>query len=129
MKKNFIVNLKKIPRGESYENEGKNVAQISIQIPSNEKILESHWVNNPHYRVEIRLSKDARLRLGIELIRSALGEEKTDFSHLYPSGKGNVTRNLGIYLHPQSCELLVTDYDFDVIEEEIEKAEKEKSAS
>ena len=99
---------------EFYEVNDNNILKVRIQLPTGEMIDEAG------YRVEIRLSKDAMLGLGINLIRAAYSEESnTNFWHLYPSEFGNAVQNLGVYLHPSSCQLLVSENEFEILEKEL----------
>jgi hypothetical protein len=131
--KNFIVDLEKqSPEEEAIEDEGKNIARLRVRLPSGE------MVSGDDYIVEMTLTREARLVFGIELIRSAIeGPDRKSmasgetfyFMEMYNSTKGNIVPYLGVFLHPKSCQLLVCEDNFGTIEEEIEKVEKEDSAS
>jgi hypothetical protein len=96
---------------ESYEIKDENVVQLRVH-------LNGETIVNPKCRVEIRLSRDAMLGLGISLIRAGYKqtEENDNFWHLRPSERGLAVKTLGIYLHPDSCELLVTEINHGTLE-------------
>ena len=91
---------------EVFEEKEKNILKVRIQLPSGEMISDSR------YRVELRLSSDAMMGLGTELIRAAHNQNQDlNFWHLHPADKELATQILGVYLHPESCELLVAEDD------------------
>jgi len=95
---------------EAYEENDKNLLKARVQLPNGEMI------EGMGYRVEITLSKDAMLALGTSLIRAAHSEnKKLNFWHLHPSDKDLISQNFGVYLHPKSCELLISEEDFESI--------------
>jgi hypothetical protein len=95
---------------ETYEESDKNLLKIRIQLPTGE------MVEGEGYRVEIALSNDAMLALGTSLIRAAHSKNKElNFWHLHPSDKDLISQNFGVYLHPKSCELLISEKDFESI--------------
>lgn len=115
----FVINLKpRFDEIEFFDIEDKNIAKFSIQLPTGE------IVSGKKYRVYMDLSRDAKLGLGIELIRSAI-KNGTDavvgFEHFYPIDKDLASRYFGIYLHPESCELLLSDEEFGTLENLLEK--------
>lgn len=133
MEKNFIIDLENpSPEEEDIEDKGKNIARFRVRLPSGEMVSGEDCI------VEIALSREARLLFGIELIRSAIkgpdrkcvvSGETFYFTEMYPGEKGNIVPYSGVFLHPKSCKVLLCEDNFGTIEEEIEKAEKEKPAS
>lgn len=112
----FKINLIQTEPVEFYEKDDGNIIKFSVQLPTGE------IVSGKGYRVYMNLSRDAKIGLGIGLIRSALREkDSTGFSHMYPCDKSHVGRDFGIYLHPQSCELLLTDEEFGTLEDLLKK--------
>lgn len=94
-------------REEDFKENEKNLLKVRIQLPSGEMI------SNSQYRVELRLSRDAMIGLGTELVRAASKQSQDlNFWHLHPSDNQLATQILGVFLHPESCELLVSEDDF-----------------
>jgi len=120
MGKEFIVRELEGNEEENIHNEGKNIVRVTVQLPSGDMVSGKDCI------VEICLSKEARLTLGAALIRSNLKED-FHFTEVYPSTKGNIVEYFGAYLHPKSCITLICENDFSTIEEEVEKAEKDKA--
>lgn len=113
MKINYTITLDpKKDELEQYEIEDKNLINIRIQPPG------SKTIDGKGYRVELSLSIDAMLGLGTELIRTALkAKEKVFkngqfFEHLRPMDASLIVENMGVYLMPDSAELLITLKDF-----------------
>jgi hypothetical protein len=91
---------------ESFEKDEKNIIQVRIQLPTGEMIDSSK------YRVELTLSKAAMLGLATNLIRFVHNADSPyGFWHLHPSEPNLASQILGVYLHPGSCELLVSEKD------------------
>jgi hypothetical protein len=104
MSDKFVIQFeRKSPGDEEYERKGDNVLQVRLQLPSGEIISKGG------YRVELRLSRTAMIGLGSELIRAAHREDVDKlFWHLRPSEKDFASQALGVFLHPESCELLAS---------------------
>jgi hypothetical protein len=69
-------------------------------------------------RVELRLSREAMLGLGTELIRAAHRQSaEPGFWHLSPAEPSFSSQMLGLYLTPDSCELLVAEDDLGSLDE------------
>jgi len=106
---------------EEFEKADENLIEIRVQCPGS-KVMESKG-----YRVELTMSPDAMLGFGTELIRKAFEMKKSGlgetggFEHLYPITSESVTENMGVYLTPNSAELLVSAIDFGKVEEAIKK--------
>lgn len=119
--KNFIVDLDPPDdRVEQYEEKDANVLMVRVQLPTGE------MVGGSNYRVEITLSKDAMIGLGTALIRSAcLADDETNlFWHLHPSIPELISQQLGVFLHPKSCELLMSENDFESVHKIVSEAYK-----
>lgn len=87
---------------ESYQEEDNNLAKIEI-IDPNGKII-----NGKDYRILILLTKEALLGLGTELIRYAHHCKNDNQRHLRRITKDKVIQNMGIYLTPESNELIIS---------------------
>ena len=113
LKKTYLVSLEPETNSlEEYEKRDQNIVRVRVQLPSGEVVASSQ------YRLELSLSRDAMIGLGTELIRLALKQEEiSGIFHLRPMEKNFASEVLGIYLHPDSCELLVAHNEFGTIEE------------
>jgi hypothetical protein len=97
---------------EEFEKRDRNILNVRVQLPSGE------MVSGNNYRVEITLSRDAMLGLGTELIRSAYKGNTDDlFWHLHRATPTLASSILGVYLHPSSCELLISEQDYNTLQE------------
>lgn len=102
---------------ESFEQDDRNILNVRVQNPAGEMI------DGSGYRVEIKLSKDAMIGLGTELIRAAHRESaETRVWHLRPPDENLASRVLGVYLHPVSCELIIAGANFDTLESLLKQA-------
>ncbi len=117
---NFIVEIYPPKDGiEDYEKEDKNLLKVRVQLPTGEMI------EGEGYRVELALSRDAMVAMGTSLIRAAKSEnEELGFWHLHPSDEDLISQNFGVFLHPQSCELLIAEEDFESIHHIISMTER-----
>jgi len=108
------------PKEEEFFEEGeRNIMKVRIQLPTGEMI------DNVNYRVELSLSKEAMLGLGINLIRAVYNDSsKVNFWHLYPSESDFSSQSLGIYLHSTSCQLLVSENDFGSLQDVLDSNQK-----
>lgn len=96
---------------EEFERNDKNLIQVSVRVPS------AGMVCNDAYLVELSLSRDAMLGLGTELIRAAYRQiDQTGFWHFRPSEPQFATKMLGVYLHPNSCQLIIAEVDHGTLE-------------
>lgn len=111
--KNYTISLERSVDGlEVYEERDQNIARVRVQLPTGEVVAD------PRYRVELTLSKDAMLGLGTELIRLAVeGGDIKGVYHVHPIERDFASAVLGIFIVPESCELLVAHDDFGTIEE------------
>lgn len=68
-------------------------------------------------RVTLFLSRNALLGLGTELVRLAHNYKEGKHYHIEPANKDMMVQTLGIFLTPESSELIVGCSDEDVIDE------------
>lgn len=92
------------------------IVRVRVQMPTGEMI------ENNGYRVEIALTREAMIALSASLREAAESEELANFWHLHPPDTELISQNFGVYLHPNSCELLIAEYKFRPIEELVQKA-------
>lgn len=100
MNRQFCFDISPNDGEEFFKKDEDNICQIRVQLPNGQLIAETA------YTVELSLSKNAMIELGMELIRAAVNENNTIW-HLRPSEKTFSSQCMGIYLHPKSCQLLV----------------------
>lgn len=66
----------------------------------------------------LEISREAMVSLGIRLIE--LGIHKTEhaavLAELSPVSRSLVSENLGVFLHPKSCKVVVMQADFGLVE-------------
>jgi hypothetical protein len=106
----FIVDINpQTDKVEDFEREDKNLLKVRVQLPNGDMI------EGQDYRVEITLSKEAMLGLGTSLIRAAHSGKDLKFWHLHPADSSLTSQNFGVFLHPESCELLIAEKDFENI--------------
>jgi len=97
---------------ETYENNEENIVQVRVQLPSGE------MVTTHDYKVELTMSSEAMIGLATNLIRSAvLGPSSAHVWHLRRSEVGFAGQTLGVYLHPESCELIVVQTNLGTLSE------------
>ena len=58
-------------------------------------------------RIMLEISRNALLGLGTELIRLAHQYKQGHHTHMYPVDKTLVSQNMGVYLTPDSCEVII----------------------
>ena len=104
----YIVNLDSLEE-ESYEVNGDNVIKVSVYNKGIDLSKEC--------RVQIEFSKNALLGFATELIRLAHNYQDGRHTHIQPVKKSLVSQNMGIYLTPESSEVIVGCNDFNPIEE------------
>ncbi|TET06228.1 hypothetical protein E3J79_02660 [Candidatus Dependentiae bacterium] len=88
-------------KAEEYQKKGDNLGNVWIIGPGGVRI------KNPDYRIEIFLSKNGLIGLGTELIRLAYSFKEGKHSHIYPISKDEVCQAMGIFLTPDSNELII----------------------
>ena len=94
-----------------YDDPGDNILQVSV-VDSNGNPIPSKDI-----KVRLLMSKNAMLELGAELVTRVL-QNKFDGKHwhLDPVEKGNAVRNMGVYLHPESPEVVLIHDEFGEVE-------------
>ena len=115
MKYQFTLELSE-DEVEDFELAGKNVMQVQIQLPNGE-VVDSEAINN--YCVILKMSPDAKIGFAKELIRSAIKGDKNHFEEINPVGKDSICQYHGVFLHPQSCKVLISTDDFGEVENTI----------
>lgn len=71
-------------------------------------------------KVQLYLNKNALLGLGTELIRLAYNFKEGKHYHVEPADKHNLCQRLGIFLTPDSSELIVCCSEQDIIDDYLE---------
>ncbi|QJB56881.1 hypothetical protein [Pseudodesulfovibrio sp. zrk46] len=84
---------------EIYHKNNNNIISIGVQCPGDDKVK-----CDATRHVHLELTNDAKLGLGMALIRSALKNED-EFLEIYPYDYP--VEHLGFYLHPNSCRLFI----------------------
>lgn len=111
---NITLSLKKREAGlELYEKKDNNILKVSIQDSSGQMIQSKDW------RVFLDFSRDAMLGFATELLRQYYSTEEGGFGmeEMMPSEKHHAVQYLGVYLHPQSCQLMISEDKFKSLEE------------
>lgn len=98
------------PNLEEYEKEDKNILRVRVQLVNGEMLADEHCM------VEITLSAEGMLGLGIELIRAAHVSIEDSFWEWHPSDKETATQVLGAYMHPSSCRLFLARTEFPTLD-------------
>lgn len=95
---------------DEFERRDRNVVRARVQLPS------GSIVSGQGYRIHLSLSRDGMLALGTNLIRAAHSEtDELNFWHLHPSDSQLTSQNFGVFLHPESCEVLIDELPFEDI--------------
>lgn len=121
----FKIDLNQaIDEEQEYEKNGLNLANVFIQKPDGSFV-------NKGYKVQLVLSEDGLLGLGIELIKKAMRIKHghstpfQEIEQLIPiTATGGDQGRLGICLTNDSCELILNVGDLGTINQQIEKAKK-----
>ncbi len=100
---NFIVPLNPtVQDKELYRAADQNIIRVEVQLASGE-MLETR-----NCRVVVSMTKDAMLGLGSSLIRAALNQTQERGSWEFENAEpDSATEQLGVYLHPSSCRLVM----------------------
>ena len=101
----ITISLDRDVEDDDIETEERSVAKLRV-VDGAGKPVEGA-------RVELHISTDGLFRLGKELIR--LSKSIDSIAHLRPSSPSCAVCALGVYLHPDSAELLVIKRDFGTI--------------
>jgi hypothetical protein len=92
------------PSQEEIEDYQKNDANILCV-----KVLNAPGIDYINGRVQLFLSRDAMLGLGKSLIRQAQQKDRmAEHEHLDPIKDGDLCEKFGVYLHPDSAEVIIT---------------------
>lgn len=110
---------------EDFEQEDDNIAQISVFDKSSGKNISKDM-----QYVILSISSDDMIGLGTEFIRLAHNFEEGKEIHIIPASEEHgAQQNMGIFLTPDSCELVIKCQSFEPIENIVEeyknKTEKE----
>ena len=97
---------------DKFEENADNVAVIEVFDNKGQKI-------GSNSKVEIFLSKNALLGLGTELIRLAHNYVEGKHYHITPADKEMLCQRMGIFLTPDSSELIITCCDNEKIDDYI----------
>lgn len=100
---------KNIDNSEDHEINDRNIMMAQIIAP------DGNILFGKGYLIQLTFSKDAMIGFGKELIRLAFNG---DFADLIPSREESKYLEMGVFLHPKSCQLIVEKYDFKKIDEE-----------
>jgi hypothetical protein len=111
----ILIKLKAHDQPDEFELSDKNLLRVRVQLPSGEMIYDSN------YRVELSFSQDAMLGLATELLRHLYKEDNQQgFWHFRPATPNFSSQQLGLYLHPQSCELLISEVDHGTLQSQLD---------
>ena len=84
----------------NYEKKGENLATIWVIGPGGKKVTSD-------CRIQMFISRDGLIGLGTEMIRLAYNFREGRHWHLEPMSKENMVQTMGIYLTPDSKELII----------------------
>ena len=102
-----------------YENSGKNYLQVEVRLP------DGPTVKDTRYCVNVTLSRDAMIGLALNLLKEAYNPDTSTNQlrmwELFPSVPGSATEVLGVYMHPESCELKIFEGDDGPLKELLKK--------
>jgi hypothetical protein len=106
----YVVKLENNEQEEAFESNSDNILRVKVKSDVGYDITG---------RVYLEMSKNALLGLGTELIRLAHKFEDGLHTHLYPIDEGLITQKLGVYVLPDSSELVISCTEFKAIDEYI----------
>lgn len=95
---------------DEYENSADNVGIVEVFDKNGNKVSSKT-------KVQLYLSKNALLGLGTELIRLAYHYKEGKHYHITPAEREMLCQRLGIFLTPESSELIVCCSDNNKIDE------------
>jgi hypothetical protein len=100
---------------EPYAEEGRNVMRATVLKGSNGKD-----------RIMLELSRDAMLGLGTALIRWAHEESRSGaHAHLHPVDRELISQYMGVFMAPDSCEVIfIPHVEMGVIEDLLDEEKK-----
>lgn len=99
---------------DEFEEKADNVAVVDVYDNNGNRI-------NDKVKVQIYLSKNALLGLGTELIRLAHNYAEGKHYHITPAEKEMICQRMGIFLTPDSSELIITCCNNKIIDDYFEK--------
>jgi len=108
----YVININN-DEFDEFDKNADNVAQVHIYDNDNRVI--------PNAKVQLYLNKNALIGLGTELIRLAHNYVEGKHYHIEPADKETLCQRLGIFLTPDSNELIILCSDQNVIDEYLEK--------
>lgn len=107
---------------EEFEISDKNLVSVQILSPNGEVL------KGEKYKVELTFSPDAMVGFGTHLIRKGLRAKQSspsrfinEFEHIRPIDKYDIVTSMGIYLAPNSTELMITVDDLGDVENTIKE--------
>lgn len=98
---------------DEFENKADNVVVLQVRDTNGNDITSKS-------KVQLFLSKNALLGLGTELIRLAYNYKEGKHYHVEPTKEDMMVQRMGIFLTPQSGELIISCSDNKAIDEYFE---------
>jgi hypothetical protein len=95
---------------DDFEKTADNVGVLQVFDSNGNEITKTS-------KVSLFLSKNALIGLGTELIRLAHNYKEGKHYHVEPASKDRMIQSLGVFLTPDSCELIVGCSDGKIIDE------------
>lgn len=111
----YVIDIEN-DENDDFEKQANNVGVLQIYDDKGNNITESS-------KASLFLSKNALLGLGTELIRLAHNYQEGRHYHIEPANEEMMVQTLGIFLTPESSELIVGCSEEDVIDKYFEEAE------
>ncbi|EIT86170.1 hypothetical protein A374_06211 [Fictibacillus macauensis ZFHKF-1] len=106
---NYLIDLEN-DENDDFERLADNVGVLQVFDSNGNEITKSS-------KVSLFLSKNALIGLGTELIRLAHNYKEGKHHHIDPASKEMMVQTLGVFLTPDSCELIVGCSDEKVIDD------------
>ena len=109
---------------EEFELADNNVMAVKV-YPQGEKPT-----GDINYIVSLEMTADAMLGFGTELVRMALHDKEKNIIeghvHLRPMTKYEVCQDLGVFLTPDSSEIMICNAEKDTVTDLVRKMEEEQ---
>lgn len=112
----YIIDIKNI-KDDTFGNNGDNVGTVKVYDKENNDITSKS-------KVQLFLSRNALLGLGTWLIRFAHQYREGKHFHIDPAEADYIVQSLGIFLAPNSAELIVSCEDSESIEDYFQEDDK-----
>ena len=117
-----------IPRNwgtvEDYQSDRNNIASFNVFDENNNNISDAYKF------VQIWISNNGMIGFGTELIRLAHNFEEGKEVKIIPSSKENgAQQSMGIFLTPESCELVIKCENFEPIDTYIDETKGETNSN